>query len=40
VLITGKGTDPYIMEARGKKTPWSDADVVREELQKLWPNKV
>jgi UDP-N-acetylmuramoyl-L-alanyl-D-glutamate--2,6-diaminopimelate ligase len=32
VLITGKGTDPYIMEARGKKTPWSDSGVAREEL--------
>ncbi len=35
VLITGKGTDPYIMEAGGKKTPWSDAQVAREELKKL-----
>lgn len=35
VLITGKGTDPYIMEANGAKTPWSDATVVREELEKL-----
>lgn len=35
VLITGKGTDPYIMEAGGKKTPWSDAAVAREELAKL-----
>lgn len=35
VLITGKGTDPYIMEAGGKKTPWDDASVVREELSKL-----
>jgi UDP-N-acetylmuramoyl-L-alanyl-D-glutamate--2,6-diaminopimelate ligase len=35
VLITGKGTDPYIMGARGKKTPWSDAVVVREELERL-----
>ena len=35
VLITGKGTDPYIMLAGGKKLPWSDAAVVREELQKL-----
>lgn len=35
VLISGKGTDPYIMEARGKKTPWSDVEVVREELGKL-----
>ncbi len=35
VLITGKGTDPYIMEADGKKTPWSDFDVATEELKKL-----
>ncbi|MEO8638126.1 MAG: UDP-N-acetylmuramyl-tripeptide synthetase [Candidatus Taylorbacteria bacterium] len=34
VLITGKGTDPFIMEANGKKTPWSDAKVAREELEK------
>ncbi len=34
VLISGKGTDPYIMEAHGKKTPWSDATVAREELEK------
>ncbi|MEO6536884.1 MAG: UDP-N-acetylmuramyl-tripeptide synthetase [Candidatus Paceibacterota bacterium] len=35
VLITGKGTDPYIMEANGKKTQWDDAHVVSEELKKL-----
>lgn len=35
VLITGKGTDPYIMQANGAKLPWSDASVVREELKKL-----
>jgi len=35
VLISGKGTDPFIMEAKGKKTPWSDAEVVREELERL-----
>jgi UDP-N-acetylmuramoyl-L-alanyl-D-glutamate--2,6-diaminopimelate ligase len=35
VLITGKGTDPYIMQANGKKLPWSDARVVREELEKI-----
>jgi UDP-N-acetylmuramoyl-L-alanyl-D-glutamate--2,6-diaminopimelate ligase len=34
LLITGKGTDPYIMEANGKKTPWSDAQVVRDILAK------
>ena len=32
ILITGKGTDPYIMRAHGVKEPWSDAQVVREEL--------
>lgn len=35
VLISGKGTDPYIMEAGGQKTPWSDSAVAREELIKL-----
>ena len=35
VLITGKGTDPYIMGARGLKTPWDDAEVVRQELKRL-----
>ena len=35
VLITGKGTDPYIMRAGGKKEPWSDAKVAHEELRKL-----
>jgi len=35
ILITGKGTDPYIMTANGSKIPWSDAQVVREELRKL-----
>jgi UDP-N-acetylmuramoyl-L-alanyl-D-glutamate--2,6-diaminopimelate ligase len=35
VLITGKGTDPYIMRAQGEKLPWSDSQVVREELEKL-----
>src|SRR5581483_4170347 len=35
VLITGKGTDPYIMRAGGEKEPWSDANVVGEELEKL-----
>lgn len=35
VLISGKGTDPYIMGPKGTKTPWSDAQVVREEIEKL-----
>ncbi len=32
VLISGKGTDPYIMGPHGQKTPWNDAVVVQEEL--------
>ncbi|HUD04016.1 MAG TPA: UDP-N-acetylmuramyl-tripeptide synthetase [Candidatus Paceibacterota bacterium] len=35
VLITGKGTDPYIMGANGSRIPWSDAKVAREELRKI-----
>jgi UDP-N-acetylmuramoyl-L-alanyl-D-glutamate--2,6-diaminopimelate ligase len=35
VLVSGKGTDPYIMEANGQKTPWSDADVVKKILAEL-----
>ena len=35
VLITGKGTDPYIMVANNKKIPWSDENVAREELEKI-----
>lgn len=35
VLISGKGTDPFIMGPNGSKLPWSDAQVVREELERL-----
>lgn len=35
VIITGKGTDPYIMGPNGTKIEWDDADVAREELKKL-----
>jgi UDP-N-acetylmuramoyl-L-alanyl-D-glutamate--2,6-diaminopimelate ligase len=35
VLVSGKGTDPYIMRAQGQKEVWSDAQVVREELKNL-----
>lgn len=35
VLISGKGTDPYIMGPNDTKEPWSDAVVVQEELAKL-----
>ena len=32
ILISGKGTDPYIMGPGGTKQPWSDAVVVEELL--------
>ncbi len=35
VLISGKGTDPYIMGPRNSRQVWSDAEVVKEELSKL-----
>jgi len=39
VLITGKGTDPYIMKANGAKVPWSDARVAREEIERMMKMK-
>lgn len=38
VLITGKGTDPYIMGPHGTKQEWDDATVAREELKKVFKN--
>lgn len=35
VVITGKGCEPWIMEAGGKRVPWDDRNVVREEFQKI-----
>jgi UDP-N-acetylmuramoyl-L-alanyl-D-glutamate--2,6-diaminopimelate ligase len=35
VLITGKGTDPYIMRANGNKEPWSDYQKVEEILKEI-----
>ncbi|MEK7574609.1 MAG: UDP-N-acetylmuramyl-tripeptide synthetase [Patescibacteria group bacterium] len=35
LLITGKGTDPYICGPNNSKLPWDDATVVREELLKI-----
>lgn len=39
VLISGKGTDPCICVENGKKIPWSDAQVAREELARVTTNK-
>ncbi|TSC83881.1 MAG: Uncharacterized protein G01um101413_684 [Parcubacteria group bacterium Gr01-1014_13] len=35
VVITAKGTEPYIAVAGGKKIPWDDRKVAKEELEKL-----
>lgn len=35
VIVSGKGTDPFIMEAGGKKTPWSDAETMQKILKEL-----
>lgn len=35
VLVTGKGTEPWMIGLRGSKIPWDDRRVVREELEKL-----
>ncbi|OHA58914.1 MAG: hypothetical protein A2571_00855 [Candidatus Vogelbacteria bacterium RIFOXYD1_FULL_44_32] len=40
IIITGKGTDPYIMRANGAKEPWSDAEVARSELTSFLQQKV
>lgn len=35
VLVSGKGTDPYIMGPNNSRQEWSDAEVVQEELARL-----
>jgi len=35
VVITGKGSEPWLVEARGKKIPWDDREIVRDEFRKL-----
>ena len=39
IIITGKGTDPYIMRKNGEKEKWSDALVAEEELEKFLGEK-
>lgn len=36
VVITGKGSEPWIMGPHGTKTPWDDRRVAREELENLF----
>jgi UDP-N-acetylmuramoyl-L-alanyl-D-glutamate--2,6-diaminopimelate ligase len=33
VIITGKGSEPWMCVAGGKKIPWSDKEIAREALQ-------
>jgi UDP-N-acetylmuramoyl-L-alanyl-D-glutamate--2,6-diaminopimelate ligase len=40
VIISGKGTDPYIMGPHNTKTPWSDAKVVQQEMSALFGDVV
>jgi UDP-N-acetylmuramoyl-L-alanyl-D-glutamate--2,6-diaminopimelate ligase len=40
VVITGKGCEPWIVGSKGKKIPWDDREVVREEIKKLQENKL
>ncbi|MBI4134717.1 MAG: UDP-N-acetylmuramoyl-L-alanyl-D-glutamate--2,6-diaminopimelate ligase [Candidatus Sungbacteria bacterium] len=35
VVVTGKGSEPLMVLARGEKISWDDRDVVREELKRL-----
>ncbi|PIR97307.1 MAG: UDP-N-acetylmuramoyl-L-alanyl-D-glutamate--2,6-diaminopimelate ligase [Candidatus Doudnabacteria bacterium CG10_big_fil_rev_8_21_14_0_10_41_10] len=35
VLITGKGSEQYMVVGNGKKIPWDDRVVVREEIKKI-----
>ncbi len=35
VIITGKGCEPWMMLARGKKIPWDDREIVREQFHKI-----
>lgn len=40
VLISGKGTDPYIMGPNNTKMPWSDAKVVQQEMSSLFGDTI
>lgn len=35
VIITGKGSEPWICIGKGKKIPWDDRTIIREEFRKL-----
>jgi len=35
VIITGKGSEPLMCVAKGKKIPWDDRAIAREELERI-----
>lgn len=35
VIVSGKGTDPFIMGPHDSRQPWSDAEVAAEELRRV-----
>lgn len=35
IVITGKGSEPWMCIKNGKKIPWDDSQIVREELMKI-----
>jgi UDP-N-acetylmuramoyl-L-alanyl-D-glutamate--2,6-diaminopimelate ligase len=39
VIITGKGSEPWMCVKGGRKIPWDDRQIVREELRKNRENK-
>jgi len=36
VIITGKGCEPWMCVAHGKKIPWDDREIVKEEYKKIY----
>ena len=40
VVITGKGSELFMRVAKGKKIPWDDREIVREEFYKIKGYKV
>jgi UDP-N-acetylmuramoyl-L-alanyl-D-glutamate--2,6-diaminopimelate ligase len=35
VVVTGKGSEPWMCIAKGKKIPWSDKEIILEEMKKI-----
>jgi len=35
VIITGKGSEPWLCVKKGKKIPWDDREIVNQEFKKL-----